>query len=1068
MAKQKTFGFDSIKAESVRRLTTVPANELIRASAGTGKTHQLSSRYLRLVAAGQPIDHILATTFTRKAAGEIFERVIQRLVAASCSPSSREQLARDIAADALTAEDCRSLLSQVTRRLHRIQISTIDSFFGRVARSLSFEIGLSADWQMADSQQDAVLREKALARTLAGHDIGVLYDLMLDITEGQAKREIMTTMMGAIDEVYDLYTATLPDGDAAWTSIGACQPVSEDQWEAVTSRFAAIPIEKASMKKAHATALDRLQQRDATGFSGKGIAAKILDGQDMYNRCPIPDDLRAVYVAALETFTQDQLGALSRRTRAARDLAESFHREYELAKSNDHVAVFDDIPLKLRQLVTSGLTEQLVFRLDSRIDHLLLDEFQDTSAMQWDCFRQFAQQTTDQQNSNASLFCVGDTKQAIYGWRGGHAEILSTLPQRLNNVVERPLSKSYRSCPAVIDVVNRVFGNLTAHRHLDNYEEAVQQWTFPEHSTERTDMPGYVALSVAGDDQEDDKPDPLLDAAKLAEVLHQSSPHHEIGILLRSNKERSEMNTRLRQLGLFASDEGASPITDSAAVQQMMSLIELADYPSNCIAAFHVAHGPLAAAYDFEWSESDGFSQRDANRLARLVRRQLLDEGYGPCTQQWANRLEPLCSDREWARLRQLVDVAYEYQSQSTLRPSDFCRFVEMQSVSDPNSANVRVMVIHQAKGLEFDTVILPFNRGSFFQPPKLAVEFDHQTFRPAKIIRYASKELRPMLPQEIQRVYQADTARRVEESLCIWYVAMTRAKHALHMIVPPARTRHTKDFAGILCATLAGDADRSPGQQLFTAGNPLWYRDLMSTDQAVQSARPKLTLRLKPSDKTSAVREAPSPSKRAIHQSSNSPALFSSSNDRALQVGTLWHAWLESLEWLDDGALPSPAMLDQIRRGVGDFQHRPSELIDEFLHCLRQPTIAHLLNRHHYARSAAEWLEEQHIANVDRAQLEFAVHNERRVAIEDETGFAIGEIDRLVLMSVDGQLIAAEVIDYKSNHANSTDERLSLVEGYRPQLLAYRTAVAKTLGLEPKVIRARLVFLRLDHAADV
>ncbi|MEE3220271.1 MAG: UvrD-helicase domain-containing protein, partial [Planctomycetota bacterium] len=115
---------------------------LIRASAGTGKTFQLSSRYIELLHADVPIDEILATTFTRKAAGEILDRIMSRLATAAETENTARVLADQLAATGLDVARCRELLIRLTRSLHRLRISTLDSFFSQVAGTFGLELGL--------------------------------------------------------------------------------------------------------------------------------------------------------------------------------------------------------------------------------------------------------------------------------------------------------------------------------------------------------------------------------------------------------------------------------------------------------------------------------------------------------------------------------------------------------------------------------------------------------------------------------------------------------------------------------------------------------------------------------------------------------------------------------------------------------------------------------------------------------------------------------------------------------------------------------------------------------------
>ncbi len=115
---------------------------LISASAGTGKTFQLSNRYIGLLHSGVMPDQILATTFTRKAAGEILDRVIVRLAEAALDSRKRQELAKWLQVAALPSTRCHEMLRQMLRQLHRLRVSTLDAFFAQLAGSFSLELGL--------------------------------------------------------------------------------------------------------------------------------------------------------------------------------------------------------------------------------------------------------------------------------------------------------------------------------------------------------------------------------------------------------------------------------------------------------------------------------------------------------------------------------------------------------------------------------------------------------------------------------------------------------------------------------------------------------------------------------------------------------------------------------------------------------------------------------------------------------------------------------------------------------------------------------------------------------------
>ena len=142
---------------------------VIRASAGTGKTYQLTNRYLGLINDGVQPEHILAVTFTRLAAGEILERILLRLSEAADDAQECKLLAETLGDPEFTRERCMNLLQELTSNLHRMRIETLDAYFAQLARSFSLEIGLPPSWEILEEVQDQRLRREA-GRALARGD----------------------------------------------------------------------------------------------------------------------------------------------------------------------------------------------------------------------------------------------------------------------------------------------------------------------------------------------------------------------------------------------------------------------------------------------------------------------------------------------------------------------------------------------------------------------------------------------------------------------------------------------------------------------------------------------------------------------------------------------------------------------------------------------------------------------------------------------------------------------------------------------------------------------------------
>ena len=191
-------------------------NVVIRASAGTGKTFQLSNRFLQLVLAGQPVDRILATTFTRKAAGEILQRVMHRLATAASDENKCLRLASELDWPELTPAACRSVLRRVTQQLHRLRIATLDAFFLQATQSLSLELGLPPRWTIVDELEERQIRDEAIANLLLDEQSDTVVQLMHWLTKGEARRGVHDLVRDTVSSVYELFLEASP---ACWKGL---------------------------------------------------------------------------------------------------------------------------------------------------------------------------------------------------------------------------------------------------------------------------------------------------------------------------------------------------------------------------------------------------------------------------------------------------------------------------------------------------------------------------------------------------------------------------------------------------------------------------------------------------------------------------------------------------------------------------------------------------------------------------------------------------------------------------------------------------------------------------------
>ncbi len=1057
-------------------------NRLIRASAGTGKTYQLSSRFLRLLLDGAKPESILATTFTRKAAGEILDRVLWRLAEAAQDETMRAQLAAAVDRDELDRDECLEQLTRLTRHLHRLRISTLDAFFVQLARSFSLELGLPPGWQIIDEHEELALRDEAIAAVLRSgkqqHILSLVHQL---VPKGEAKRGVAQILRESVDSAYHLF---LQSSAGAWQALKTLAPVSQEELRPLFEELRMLELPGKSLSKARDENYQAAIYEDWPRFVQKGIAAKVVSGEITYGRQEIPACALGVYRPLIRHASAMILQSVVTQTRGAYEFLEKYHQQSEMLKQSLRLQRFDDLTQRLSRQRKTRDAAALAFRLDSDIEHLLLDEFQDTSLEQWLVLQPLAERVA-LDSSGRSFFCVGDVKQAIYGWRGGSAEIFDLLDEQLHDVRVDELQESRRSAPVIIDTVNRIFHQIQDHPNLSRAEHTAKRWSqeFPTHTTYRRELPGYVTLETGPESVQGQENGVLLRAADRLAAIVKQSPGFSVGVLCRRNEVVGKMIYLLQRRGVPASEEGGNALTDSAAVQLVLSLLQLADHPSDTVAAYHLAASPWAATLGLESLEGkqvvpfrQGGSLPFANsalQLSSRVRKQLIVNGFGETLQTWAESLLPFCNSRELRRLEQLVELAHGYQARQNrprdmgytvqrrvpFRPSAFAEFARAHRVSDPSTADTRVMTVHQSKGLQFDIVVLPDLDHRLIERHD---PFVHGRSTPTSeidlVCRYVGKDRgRSLLPAQARKLFQEQDNRKARESLCVLYVALTRAVHALHMFVP-YKKRPSATAAGVLVSALA--KQQSPESVVYEAGDAHWFLKLpprRSPSQPPEQIR-RLAPRLaKPAGARNRGLDSVAPSRLEGGGRLKLGEKLKPQSGTGMQYGTLIHAWFEQISWLEEG-VPDKPQLIAIADGLNTSGIDVPRAIDEFHEMLSSPALRSILSRKSYAAVISE----NPGTPASVADFRMEVRNEQPIASRDPMGLMSGMIDRLVLMRRGGEVVAADIIDYKTDAIDVADADMlqAKVAYYQPQIAAYRRAASRMLRIDEANVICRLVFV--------
>ena len=815
---------------------------LIRASAGSGKTYQLTARLLRILLMGAPPESILATTFTRKAAGEILERVLMTLAEAADESNEKAlcELRDQVELQGLRRSTCVSLLDRLIRSIHRLRICTLDALFSQIARSFPFELNLPPAWRLTDEIEEGWIRRAASSQMIAALDHTEMILLLSMLGKGEVKRSVTREVMGVVESAYGV-SRMAPD--KAWVNLKANKmPKDADLTEAVGLMLAATP-KQASLKKKLAAVGAALDSRQFEGLGSERLVHNIAKARRngdpvKLGRSVFPDGLDDAFDVLYAVARCETLRLLAAQNEATSGVLSSYDFHVRELKQASRAIGFQDVVTRLAEHFASLDPHAIAMRMDGAVDHLLLDEFQDTAPLQWQILRPFAMgcvqndSTGDRQNAESiarSFFCVGDTKQAIYGWRGGVAEIFDNVAAEIDGVEEISQNKSFRSSPVIMDAINATFPRIDRHSiahpvaasDVDSefyIARSVCQFAqrFPKHVTARQGVPGYAELVTAdvSDGNAEAKREKCFEAAaNLVAQLQANAPTCRIGILTRSNAAIGSLIHHLERLGVEASQEGGNPLTDSKAVELILSALMMAEHPGDKRWAFHVAGSPLSCI------EGIGPS---------WVRQKVDDLGIAETIECLASKLATSCDARDTLRLKQLTRLAIQYEPNATDRLRDFVDLVRNKRVERPQEALVRVMTIHQSKGLEFDAVVLPQLDGDLTKySSKPVAMLERAGDIPVGLSRNISKELWHFLPPKWRQAFGGSVEASMTEALCLLYVAMTRAKQALHMIVSPTKkdTFDLKTPGSLIYQALGCDEDPSEGEKtLWSIGESDWY----------------------------------------------------------------------------------------------------------------------------------------------------------------------------------------------------------------------------------------------------
>ncbi|MAI67755.1 MAG: hypothetical protein CMJ26_07765 [Phycisphaerae bacterium] len=1049
--------------------------EIIEALAGSGKTQELMFRFLRLVKSGVDPRTILATTFSRKAAGEIRDRILESIAQAVLDPDAMHQLMQHVPELDDGQVGCEALLRELTSSMHRLNIGTIDSFFVKTAQSFSDALGMTPGWSILDGVHEDEVFSSTVSSLTSDPKNTEQFAKLLRWSKSGAKVPVGKTLREMQRQAYNSVRDTEP---SAWL------------WGKPFNTMNGIDLAKAINTLAscspsfarHATdlikAIDKLARCDWKAFVTSGMAKNIRsDKHDYYG-----NDIESEIVSAMQPLIQHAIGVLANRllekNKATHSLMHSLNESWSTAKHEAGLYSFDDVTFRLSFIEVMKNLVELQYRLDSSIDHMLIDEFQDTSLTQWSVLKPIVDEI-HQAESDRSLFIVGDVKQSLYGFRGGEPALLRNLPERLDESVTRKLDKSWRCSSPVLHAVNTIFEKVHEAKLLNDYAcDAASEWQndFIHHVSAKPGQVGNAVIQTAGVDPRGLKTELALSIEKVVEIvadIHSHAPTAEIGILVRGNTKQ-QIQRIVHALrtnephAVPASEFGGNPLTDSPAVTVILSALLMADDPGNTVARFHVCSSELGRHLGILWKSDK--ADETFETVCRTIRRRLNAKGYAEVVSDFAEELIDSVDDRERLRLWQLIEFAESCSKDigpsNGLRPSEFVKLVKKTQVPDPASSLVQVMTVHKSKGLSFDAVVVCDLNQPIWKAPKAMQLHDDPCQPPTCAGMYAGDTLDKDIP-EYKRMREELHTQQVNDALCLLYVAMTRAKHALHMVIPARKsTNHLKKLDGLLLQIIGELQAQDPDKIVWTANgsDPEWYKTFAIPVEEEKPSQIGEVIIRPPKEVACCHGHGIASASPSSLEGGGKIAIserFDGKTNVGFGWGTIVHYWFEQIDWLE-GVVPTIESLmvsapAQDAALLGEKGLREAAV--SFTKALRSSALQKLLAKPE--------------GNV-------SVFNEQAFAVRVEKGTQFAEftlkehtdvqgfIDRLVVFyDNEGKPQRAEVIDWKTDSVDSSEIE-SKKKHYAPQLASYRFAVSKLFGIPMGKISTSLVFVKKSKIVAV
>ncbi|MBM3249322.1 MAG: hypothetical protein FJZ09_00540 [Candidatus Omnitrophica bacterium] len=821
-----------------------PYVHVTEASAGSGKTFCLAKQYLGLILSPeshpQDIESILAITFTNKAARQMKERILEFLKKIALKDPSLEKDILDsltIPKDEAPAR-ARQVMDHIATNYNYFQVKTIDSFINMILLGCSYQIGLSAGFQIRDDRDDYLtlsldacieqaLRDKAIRKAFDGFLRQYIY---LEGKETWLPKKDILTILGAM-----LYHFNVYSGPFKKFALGKRDLYEEKQ--------KLLGLYKKLLKQAPEgingtfyNTLERFVGDNPEIFDFKDLtkANFLKDELPMNKNAKAPADLEKLWKEIRKTTTELSGEEARSYFNCYVDIFNLVYLALRTYSHKDDVMFLEELNQQANSLIReNGVTvPELYLSIAMRLRHYLIDEFQDTSVLQWMNLYQMVEEAL---STGGTLFYVGDKKQAIFSFRGGEVELFDRIKQELKAQIRVDfLKRNYRSAKEIVEFNNAVFSPENLKRFLEEQQKAVNnelKYFNAEDMQEilrvfegprqeyKPELQGLVSLEplIAPNGEERDELAKAKTIALIDELTRKSLRKADITILCRGNDEVELVSSWLIEKNIPVESEKTLNIKNNKFIRELVALLRFLNSPIDNLSFGAFILGDLfleASGLEKEKMHDFLFGLRD--KLTREKGFYIFREFRRNFPKTWKDLFEESYSEVGFIGLYELlVDILSRFQvfNKFPEHQGFFMHFLEIVRgaqeehpgifdfleyfdsidekklfVNSSGADAVRVMTIHKAKGLGFPVVIIPFlyldinDLASQTSKGRVSYVVEQEPDGLA-LLRLDKKYAQ--LSEEMKERYRKEYKREFADELNAIYVALTRAENELYVFVP-------------------------------------------------------------------------------------------------------------------------------------------------------------------------------------------------------------------------------------------------------------------------------------------